>query len=35
LGVDAMVIEPYSEKASRLLLLKVKETGFDADPETL
>jgi hypothetical protein len=33
LGVDAMVIEPYSEKSNRLLLLK--ETGFDADPETL
>jgi hypothetical protein len=33
LGVDAMAIEPYSEKSSRLLLLK--ETGFDADPETL
>jgi hypothetical protein len=33
LGVDAMTIEPYSEKSSRLLLLK--ETGFDAYPETL
>jgi hypothetical protein len=33
LGVDAMTIEPYSEKSSRLLLLK--ETGSDADPETL